>query len=66
MDRRPPVQVFLGVLIVAVGVIALLIQLDVIDLDLGELIADWWPLLVIGVGLAALVTVPRAWVGSVA
>jgi len=63
MDRRPPVQVFLGVLIVAVGVIALLIQLDVITLSLGALFADWWPLIVIGVGLAALVTVPRAWVG---
>ena len=56
-------QVFLGVLIVAVGVIALLIQLDVITLSLGDLIADWWPLIVIGVGLAALVTVPRAWLG---
>ena len=55
MDRRPPVQVFLGVLIVAVGVVALLIQLDVIALDLGQLFADWWPLIIIGVGLAALV-----------
>ena len=63
MDRRPPVQVFLGVLIVTVGVIALLIQLDLVDLNLGQLAADWWPLIVIGVGLAALVTVPRAWVG---
>jgi len=63
MDRRPPVQVFLGVLIVAVGVVALLIQLDVIALDLGQLFADWWPLIIIGVGLAALVSVPRAWVG---
>ena len=63
MDRRPPVQVFLGAVIVAVGVIALLIQLDVITLSLGALFADWWPLIVIGVGLAALVTVPRAWVG---
>jgi hypothetical protein len=63
MDRRPPVQVFLGVLIVAVGVIALLIQLDVVDLDLGQVFADWWPLIVIGVGVVALVTVPRAWVG---
>jgi hypothetical protein len=63
MDRRPPVQVFLGVLIVAFGVIALLTQLDVIELSLGELLADWWPLIVIGVGLAALITVPRAWVG---
>ena len=41
MDRRPPVQVFLGAVIVAVGVIALLIQLDVITLSLGDLIADW-------------------------
>ena len=63
MDRRPPVQVFLGVLIVAVGVVALLIQLDVIALDLGQLFADWWPLIIIGVGLAALISVPRAWVG---
>ena len=63
MDPRPPVQVFLGVLIVAVGVVALLVQLDVIDLSLGQLAADWWPLIVIGIGVAALVTVPRAWVG---
>lgn len=63
MDRRPPVQVFLGVLIVAVGVVALLIQLDVVEMDLGQLFADWWPLIVIGVGVVALVTVPRAWVG---
>ncbi|KQR11920.1 LiaI-LiaF-like domain-containing protein [Cellulomonas sp. Leaf334] len=63
MDRRPPVQVFLGVLIVTVGVIALLIQLDLVDLNLGQLAADWWPLIVIGVGVVALVTVPRAWMG---
>ena len=36
--------------------------LDVVDLDLGQVFADWWPLIVIGVGLVALVTVPRAWV----
>lgn len=63
MDRRPPLQVFLGILIVAVGVIALLTQLDVITVDFGQLVADWWPLAVIGVGLVALVTVPRAWLG---
>lgn len=56
-------QVFLGVLIVTVGVIALLIQLDLVDLNLGQLAADWWPLIVIGVGVVALVTVPRAWMG---
>lgn len=64
MDRRtPPVQVLLGVLIVAVGVIALLTQLGVVDVDLGQLVSDWWPLLIVGVGLAALIASPRAWLG---
>ncbi|MBO3085092.1 LiaF transmembrane domain-containing protein [Cellulomonas fengjieae] len=64
MDRRrPPVQVLLGVLIVAVGVIALLTQLDVLSVDLGQLFSDWWPLIIIGVGLAALIAAPRAWLG---
>jgi hypothetical protein len=63
MNGRPPVQVFLGVLLLTFGVVALLVQLDVITADLGQIAADWWPLVVIGIGVAALVTVPRAWVG---
>lgn len=63
MTRRPPVQVFLGTLLLVFGVVALLVQLDVITADLGQIAADWWPLIVIGVGVAALVTVPRAWAG---
>lgn len=63
MDGRTPVQVFLGSLLLAFGVVALLVQLDVITADLGQVAADWWPLVVVGVGVAALVTVPRAWLG---
>lgn len=66
MNRRPAPQVFLGLVIVAVGVIALLGQLDLVQVSLGELFSTWWPLVVIGLGLAALLTVPRAWVGPTA
>ena len=66
MDRRrPPVQVLLGVLIVTVGVIALLSQLGILTVDLGQLFSDWWPLLIVGVGLSALIASPRAWLGPV-
>ncbi|MCC2307519.1 LiaF transmembrane domain-containing protein [Cellulomonas chengniuliangii] len=61
MERRPAAQALIGILIVAVGVIALLNQLDVIDVALGELIATWWPVVVIAIGAAGLVTTPRAW-----
>lgn len=63
MNRRPLPQALLGVLVVAIGVAALLDELDLVEVSLGDLVSTWWPLAVIGVGLAALVTVPRAWVG---
>jgi hypothetical protein len=63
VNRRPLSQVFLGLLIVAVGVVALLEQLDVTDVSIGELISTWWPLAIIAAGVAALLTVPRAWIG---
>lgn len=63
MNRRPLPQSLLGVLVVAIGVAALLDQLDVVEVSLGAIISTWWPLLVIAVGVAALATVPRAWVG---
>lgn len=63
MNRRPLAQSLLGVAVVAIGVAALLDQLDLVDVSLGDLVATWWPLAVIAVGVAALATVPRAWVG---
>lgn len=61
VDRRPLPQIVLGLLIIAIGVIALLGRADV--LDAGALISTWWPMLIIGVGIASLLTAPRAWVG---
>lgn len=63
VNRRPLPQVLLGALIVAVGVLALLSQLGVVEITLGELLSTWWPMIIIVVGLAALGTVPRAWLG---
>ncbi|WP_258724368.1 cell wall-active antibiotics response protein [Cellulomonas sp. NS3] len=63
MNRRPLPRSLLGVLVVAIGVAALLDQLGLLDVSLGDLVSTWWPLAIIAVGVAALVTVPRAWVG---
>jgi len=63
MTRRPQAQALLGFLILMVGVAALLGQLGVVDVSLGSLLATWWPLAIVAVGLAALVSVPRAWTG---
>ena len=62
-NQRPLSQVLFGLLIVAVGVSALLVQLGVITVDLGQVVATWWPLLIVLAGVAALVSVPRAWIG---
>ena len=61
MKRTP--QLLLGLLLVAIGGTALLGRLGVVDIDLGELVSTWWPMLIVLVGIAALVSVPRAWVG---
>ena len=61
MKRTP--QLLLGLLLVAIGGTALLGRLGVVDFDLGELVSTWWPMLIVLVGIAALVSVPRAWVG---
>lgn len=62
MTKRTP-QLLLGLLLVAIGGTALLGRLGVVDIDLGELVSTWWPMLIVLVGIAALVSVPRAWVG---
>ena len=61
MKRTP--QLFLGLLLVAIGGTALLGRLGVVGIDLGELVSTWWPMLIVLVGIAALVSVPRAWMG---
>lgn len=63
MTRRPQLQTLLGLLILVVGVAALLGQLGVVHVSLASLISTWWPMVIVAVGLAALVSVPRAWTG---
>lgn len=51
-------QLGLGVGLVALGVVLLLGQLDVIDA--GEVIGSWWPLIIIAIGAMQLVERPQA------
>ncbi|QTE27934.1 LiaF transmembrane domain-containing protein [Pengzhenrongella sicca] len=65
MNRRPLSQALLGAFVVAVGVAALLGQLGVVEVSLGELFSTYWPLVIVAIGLVALFAVPRAWIGPV-
>lgn len=52
-------RAFFGLLIVTVGVLLLLDNVDV--LDAGAIMADWWPLAIVAGGVLALVANPRHW-----
>lgn len=52
-------RAFFGILIVTVGTILLLDNLDV--LDAGEIISQWWPVAIIAGGVLALAANPRHW-----
>lgn len=66
MERRPATQALIGIAIVAIGAVALLNQLDVVDVSIGRLLATWWPALIIVVGVAGIAAVPRAWAAPLA
>lgn len=53
-------RAFFGLVIVVVGSLLLLDNLDV--LDAGEAIGDWWPAAIIVGGILALIANPRHWV----
>lgn len=65
MRRNTQPQAIAGALLLAFGVVLLLAQLDIITTDVSDILTTWWPLVIVGVGLAGLVAAPRAWVGSV-
>ena len=65
MNRRPQPQFILGIAIVTVGIVGLLHRMGLVDLSLGDLVSTWWPLVIVGAGLAALSSAPRAWLGPV-
>lgn len=47
---------FAAVVLVVVGAVALGVNLDLFELDLVALLRKWWPLLLIGVGVALFFT----------
>lgn len=53
-------RLFVGVLIVAVGALLLLDAGGV--LEAGDVMADWWPVVIILAGVIALISNPRHWV----
>lgn len=57
----------MGRMLIGLGLVALgLVYLgDRADLwDAGDVISDWWPLVIIAIGVAQLTARPRPWVGS--
>lgn len=56
--RFEPVPVVVGLVLVALGVLFLLDQAG--SIDAGRLIDDWWPLVIVAIGLAQLVANPRS------
>jgi hypothetical protein len=55
-------RLFFGTLIVAVGTVLLLDAADV--LDAGDIISEWWPVVIILAGLIAFIANPRHWVAA--
>lgn len=53
-------RAFFGIIIVAVGSLLLMDNLDV--LDAGEIMGDWWPAAIIAGGALAFIANPRHWV----
>mgnify|MGYP000905968762 CR=1 FL=1 len=65
-DPTEPVripQLLLGLVLLGLGVALLLSRLEIVEVSFWSLIGTWWPLAIVGLGLAALFTVPRAWPG---
>ena len=63
MTQRSLGQLVLGTVVLLAGAVLLLDRLDVVAA--GNVWAAFWPLLLAALGLAALLVVPRAWVGPV-
>jgi Cell wall-active antibiotics response 4TMS YvqF/Domain of unknown function (DUF5668) len=59
--RFSPSRIVLGLGLVALGILFLLDQAGTIDA--GEIIGDWWPVVIIAIGVVQLVGQPRAPVG---
>ena len=58
-------QFMIAIVLIALGVIFLLGNLDVIDVDIGDLITTWWPLILISLGVIGLFQTRTAPIGSI-
>ncbi len=45
-----------AVVLVLIGIVALAVNLDVLDINFVQLIRTWWPLLLIGLGVGMFFT----------
>lgn len=54
----------LGIIIILIGILLLLTSNDIIDLNIGYIISNFWPLVLIGSGLFSLVTNKASKVGG--
>lgn len=61
MSQRSIGQLVLGTVVILAGVVLLLDRLDVVTA--GSVWSVFWPMLVTAFGIAALLVVPRAWLG---
>lgn len=60
-SRLEPGPLIVGIVLVAIGILFLLEQTGTIDA--GGVIGDWWPLIIVAVGLVQLAEHPRSPVG---
>ena len=58
-------QFVVALVLIALGVVFLMGNLDIIDVDIGDLISTWWPLIFVALGVAGLFQARTAPIGSI-
>lgn len=47
---------FISLALIVIGALALAVNLDLLEIDLVKLLRTWWPLALIGIGVALFMT----------
>ncbi len=47
---------FISLVLIVIGALALAVNLDLLEIDLVKLLRTWWPLALIGIGIALFMT----------
>ena len=58
-------QFIIAIVLIVLGVIFLMGNLDIIDVDIGDLITTWWPLILISLGVAGIFQARATPIGSI-